>query len=270
MLAISQSGASLILLEGVRHANDAGALTAVVTAHPKAPISLEANFIVETHTGPETNMGKTKGFTTTAFAAVLLGRRIAIHADSDADAALRARYQGLPAAVAETIESSRSVVAKAAQRFRDADALFIVGAGSQVPAALEGALKILEVAKMPVIAKELEEMMHGPYNGIGATTGIVLAADKIGQPHRLKALVEGAKLIGTAFVGIAADQEVAGDCGLFDLVLPPNDDEAVRAVLGVIPLQLLAHDLAAARGAPIDTARYPQLYSVFASKSIYK
>ena len=82
VLAISQSGASLILLEGIRRANAAGALTAVVTADPKAPIPLEAGFVIETHTGSETNLGKTKGFTTTAFAAILLGRRFAMGARS--------------------------------------------------------------------------------------------------------------------------------------------------------------------------------------------
>jgi hypothetical protein len=44
----------------------------------------------------------------------------------------------------------------------------------------------------------------------------------------------------------------------------------VRAILGVVPFQLLAHELAAAREVPIDTARYPQLYPVFVSKSIHK
>ena len=103
VLAISQSGASLILLEGIRRAKAGGAITAVVTAHPKAPIPLEAEFVIETHTGPETNLGKTKGFTTTAFAAVLLGRRMAMGIRPDADAALQARYAELPAGFAAAI-----------------------------------------------------------------------------------------------------------------------------------------------------------------------
>ena len=58
VLAISQSGASLILLEGLRRADAAGAITAVVTADPKAPIALEAGFVIETHTGPEPNRAR--------------------------------------------------------------------------------------------------------------------------------------------------------------------------------------------------------------------
>jgi glutamine---fructose-6-phosphate transaminase (isomerizing) len=270
MLAISQSGASLILLQGIRRANSEGAITAVVTADPQAPIPLEAGFVIETHTGSETNLGKTKGFTTTAFAAVLLGRRLAMGDASDADMVLKARYVDLPASFAAAIAMSQAATAQWVEKFRHADTLFVVGVGSQVPTALEGALKVLEVAKMPVVAKELEEMMHGPFNGVGSATGIVLVADEIAQGHRLSAFIAGVKLIGNAFASIAAGSALAKSHGPFDLVLPPFDDPAVRAILGVIPLQILAHDLAVARGAPVDTARYPQLYSVFASKSFHK
>ena len=269
-LAISQSGASLILLEGVRRANARGAMTAVVTADPKAPIPLEAGFVIDAHTGPEPNLGKTKGFTTTAFAAVLLGRRLAMGAARDADGVLQTRYAHLPASLAAAIEASRAVTDKWAEKFRHADAIFVVGAGAQAPTALEGALKILEVAKMPVVAKELEEMMHGPFNGVGPATGIVLVADEMTHGHRLSAFLAGVKLIGTAFAGIAAGPAVAKSHGPFDLVLPHFDDAAVRAILGAAPFQLLAHDLAAARGAAIDTARYPQLYPVLGSKSFHK
>ena len=270
MLAISQSGASLILLQGIRRANAAGAITAVVTADPQAPIPLEAGFVIETHTGSETSLGKTKGFTTTAFAAVLLGRRLAMGDASDADVVLKSRYADLPASFAATIAMSQAATAQWVEKFRHADALFVVGAGSQAPTALEGALKVLEVAKMPVVAKELEEMMHGPFNGVGSATGIVLVSDEIAQGHRLSAFIAGVKLIGNPFASIAAGAALAKSHGPFDVVLPPFEDPAVRAILGVIPFQILAHDLAIARGAAVDTARYPQLYPVFASKSFHK
>jgi len=265
LVAISQSGASLILLEGVRRANGRGALTAVVTAEPSAPISLEASFVIETHTGPEVNLGKTKGFTTTAVAAVLLGRGVAREGASLGD-----RYADLPDAFARTIEASRAATGAWAKRLHGADALYVVGGGALAPTALEGALKVLEVAKMPVIPKELEEMMHGPFNGVGPDSGILLVADETARQDRLAAFLRGPALIGVPMIGIAAGPAIAGSQGPFELVLPGYEDPAMRAVLAVVPFQLLAHDLAAARGAAVDTARYPQLYPVFASKSIHK
>jgi len=264
VIAISQSGASLILLEGIRRARGRGALTAVVTAEPAAPIPLEAGFVIETHTGPEANLGKAKGFATTAVAAILLGRAIAAPG-----VPLAERHAELPGLFGRTVEASVASAGLWAERFRDADALYVVGGGAFVPTALEGALKMLEVAKMPVIPKELEEMMHGPFNGVGPRTGIVLLADETARQDRLAAFVKGAALVGTSTIKIAGTA-VAEGIGPFDLVLPPCPDAAMRAVLGVLPFQLLAHDLAAARGVAIDTARYPQLYPVFASKSIHK
>lgn len=268
LVAISQSGASLILLEGIRRANTAGALTAVVTAEPAAPIPQEAGFTVVTHTGPEANLGKCKGFTTTSFATVLLGRRLALEATADADRHLRSEYAGVPDLFGEAIATARNATTAWADRLKRADALYVIGAGATVPIAHEGALKVLEVAKMPVIAREIEEMMHGPFNGVGPDTGIIVVADASARRDRLAAFLAGTALIGTTTVSIFGNPKPAD--AMPDLLLPPCDDEAVRAILSVVPFQLLAHELAAARGAAIDTARYPQLYPVFVSKSIHK
>lgn len=268
VLAISQSGASLILLDAIRQANAAGAVTAVITAHLDAPIPREAHFAFQTLTGVESNLGKCKGFTTTAFAALLLGRRLAMGAQDNADCALRAQYGDVPELMAATIQQSLPAIADWVVKFRLANVLFVVGAGVQVPIALEGALKVLEVAKMPVLARELEEMMHGPFNGVGPEAGIVLITDELAQAQRVSAFVEGAALIGTVFASVSSYSTLPPVN--VDLVLPPSDDPGIRTILGVVPFQLLAHDLAVARGVNVDTARYPQLYPVFASKSVHK
>lgn len=269
VLAISQSGVSLVLLEAVRRVNAAGAMTAAVTADPRAGIPTEATFVFETHTGPEENLGKTKGFTTSAFVTAIVGHALAARAAGSVREPLNQTYGQIPDLVQRTLDLSGPVIRDWADRFRDTDSLFVVGSGVQVPIALEGALKVLEVAKMPVIAKEMEEMMHGPFNGVSPRTGMIVLGDKTGEPKRLDALVRGAALIGVPTLTIATGGGVSLSSAAFNLVLPGNDDDALRAILTVLPFQLLARDLAAARGAAIDTARYPQLYPVFASKSIH-
>ena len=268
LLAISQSGASLILLEGVRRAKAAGALTVTITADPLAPIPAEAGFTVAIGVGPETNLAKCKGFTTSAFAAVLLGRRLAMGAVPNADAVLQKDHAAVPDLFSSAIDTAKDAAAVWAMRLRNADALYVVGAGANVASASEGALKVLEVAKMPVVTKELEEMMHGPINGVGPATGVIVVADASARRQRLAALQAGTALIGVTTISIFGSPDLTDTAP--DLLLPACDDEAVRAILAVVPFQLLAHDLAAARGAAIDTARYPQLYPVFASKSIHQ
>jgi glucosamine--fructose-6-phosphate aminotransferase (isomerizing) len=269
VVAISQSGASLILREVVRRANEAGAMTVAITADPHAVVSAEAGFVFETHTGPEENLGKTKGFLTTAFVSAVLGAALAERAAGATSKPLQQGYGAVPALVQQTLDASRPLVREWATKLREADALFVVGSGVQVPIALEGALKILEVAKMPVIAKELEEMMHGPFNGVGPSTGMIVLGDKTSHRVRLDALVRGAAHINVPTFSIATGTGIESLFKPFDLVLPGNDDDALRAILTMLPLQLLAHDLAAERGADIDRARYPLLYPIFASKTFH-
>lgn len=267
VVAISQSGASLTLLEAVRRARAAGALTLCVTADPAAPVAAAAEFVVECLTGEEKNLGKTKGFTTTTVAAVLVGARLASLLVRDRSAEIEAAFSALPAAFAQAIKDGAPVAQKYAERFAQADALYVVGSGSTVPTALEGALKILEVAKMPVLPKDLEEMMHGPYNGIGPQTGVVIVVDEAVRQDRLERFLAGTRLIGTQTFTIALPAAAAPKP--FDLVMPPLAAPALRATLGVVPFQLLAERLATIRGVSPDMARYPQLYPVFASKSIH-
>jgi len=268
VLLISQSAAAYTTLECARAANAAGAMTCVVTAHPQAPIALESNHIVETHTGPEENAGKSKGFTSTAIAAVLLAERISLSGAADADKTLREKYASLPSLFQEALDQSLAGVADWVKRLEKVDALYAVGAGTQVPTAREGGLKVLEVAKLPVLSLDLEEAMHGPMNGVGETTGILLVADVISQPKRLEAFVKGLKVLGGPSVTMAAGPEVSSG-EAFDLVLPPCENAGLRAIRGVVPFQILAHELAAARNVSIDTGKYPQLRPIFQTKSIH-
>ena len=268
LLAISQSGAAYTTLECTQAANRAGAMTCVVTADPRAPIALEAQHVVETHTGPEENAGKTKGFVTTALGAVMAGDRIALGQAPDAEQSLQRTYAELPALFQDAIDRSLAGVSAWVETLAEVNALYVVGAGTQVPTAREGGLKVLEVAKLPVLALELEEAMHGPMNGVDSRTGIILVADAVSRPRRLAAFLKGLSLLDSPAVTMAAGPSLAEDA-TFDLVLPTCENDAVRAIRGVVPFQILAHELAAARNAEIDTGRHPQLRPIFLTKSIY-
>lgn len=270
VLAISQSGAALTLQSVFRQVREAGALTAIVTAFPGAATSSEAEFVVETHTGVEQNMGKTKGFTTSTLVAVMLGRRLALPLGTEGDASLWERHKYIPALLNETIGTCLGVVDQWVDKFRDVQAVLVVGAGAQVAAASEGALKLLEVAKLPVWSLELEEAMHGPVNALGPSTGVVLVADSVPIPERLSGYVNAIDYVGVPFLKFATSAAITEGLGRFDLVLPACEDVAVRTIRSVVPFQILAHALSAARGMPIDTARYPELYKILSYKSFHK
>lgn len=268
LIAISQSGSTLVLAEAVHAARQRRALTVAVTAEPGSPIASAAEFVIETRTGPEEALAKTKGFSSTAMGALLLGPLLA-HPDSAP--AVLATFADLPSAAAEVIAGSRAAVAGWAERFASARALYVVGAGALYPAAREGGLKILEVAKLPVVATELEEMMHGPFNGVGPDTGIILLAAETAVPQRLPAFLKGVAAVDVPFISIAAAPRFAKNVEHdFDLVLPALADESVKPILATVPLQVFAEQFARQRGVAIDTARYPFLYPILGSKAIHR
>ena len=264
VVGISQSGASFILVEGLARARRSGALTIGITAEPAALIGSAAEFLLPTATGPEDAMGKTKGFTTTAFAACWLGWRI------KAPGVVPAAYAGFPDAVAGVVEAVEQTVQHWIEKFVGVQAIFAVGSGGFLPAAWEGGLKVLEVAKQVVVTKELEEMLHGPFNAVGPSSGFILLASHIERQDRLDAFLKAVAALDLPVLAITdARTKVSAGPNILASGLPALGEPALEAILAVVPLQILADRLAAARGLDPDVSRYPFLYKILAAKSIY-
>jgi glucosamine--fructose-6-phosphate aminotransferase (isomerizing) len=264
VVAISQSGATFILVDAIATAREAGCLTLGITAEPQSLLAGAAAHIVLTHTGVEDAMGKTKGFSTTAFAACLVGSLL--HAPDMG----MTRAADIPGATAAVTQSAVDMAENWADLLVDLNVLFVVGSGTLLPAAWEGGLKILEVAKQVVVTKDLEEMLHGPFNGVGPEAGFILLAGSVNRPDRLAAFLKGARAVGSRVLTLA-EPGVARPEGEpdWDLVLPELADPGLLPILAVIPLQILAETLARRRDLNPDTARYPSLYKILAAKSIY-
>ena len=264
VVGVSQSGASFILVEGMRRARQTGSLTIGVTAEPGALLGSAAEFILPTLTGPEDAMGKTKGFTTTALATCWLARELA-----PARATLPT-FDDMPDAVMRTIDDVEARVDRWVTRLGDTQSLFVVGSGDLLPAAWEGGLKVLEVAKQVVVTKELEEMLHGPFNAVGPTSSFILLAGSIERGDRLDAFRKAVAALDLPLVTIAdARTGLGNDPDRTAYSLPMLGEPALEAILAVVPLQILADRLATSRGLDPDTSRYPFLYKILAAKSIY-
>jgi len=265
VIGISQSGASFILVAAMRRARALGCLTLGITAEPASLLAQAAEWIVDCATGPEDALAKTKGFTTTTLGACLVA-----HSLAGTPAVTETFTHELTAAMETIIACSRPKVADWALRFATVSAFFVVGSGIHVPTALEGALKILEVVKMPVIGREIEEMVHGSFNAVGPETGLVLLAGEIPQIDKVQGFRKAAESISAPLMTIA-DQAVADRSGTkdFDLVLPALRLPDLLPLLGIVPLQLLADRMAAQRGVDGDKPRHPSLYRLLKAKAIH-
>jgi glucosamine--fructose-6-phosphate aminotransferase (isomerizing) len=265
-VAISQSGATVSLVEAVARARRLGAVAVGVTAERASPLARAADHVVETRTGPEDVPPKTKGFTTTAAAACRLGVALARRAglDSGECDAVAAALAALPDRTAEALAASDAAAPRLVDRLREASGFFVVGTGTLIPAAYEGALKMLEAAKVFAEGRELEEILHGYFNAIGPETGLVLLAGPGAPPEKVAAFCRAAQIVRAPLVAIAlSDAPVPSP----DLALPEAGHAALAPLVGVLPLQVLAYRLALDRGRDPDRTRYPELYDVFRTKT---
>lgn len=265
VIAISQTGATNVLVEALSIARERGSLSLACTAFPESPLAKAADFVLESQTGPENTPGKTKGFITTTVAVGIVALAIAAN-DND----WKAPAEALISRISDTISATDKVIDGWVDRLKGANALWTVGSGYMAPAAVEGGLKMLEVAKLPVIGKELEEMLHGQFHAIGAGAGIVFLAGMIGKSNRIGDLRRVIDTVNVPVISIA-DAKAAAACAdhEWDLVLDTKGAAPFEALIGAVPLQLLAEKLAVARGLDPDQPRYPELYRVSGSKSIY-
>jgi glucosamine--fructose-6-phosphate aminotransferase (isomerizing) len=269
VVAISQSGGTRTLVEVVRGARERGSRTVAVTADPSSALARAADVIADSRTGAESLYAKTRGFVTTAVAAAMVATSVARglgRIDAYRASRIRAGMDALPSLLEGVIDRSAEVVPDAAARFASVTGLMVVGSGHQWPAAREGALKILEVAKVLVASFELEESLHGPFNAVAPDLGVVLVAGEIPQRERLAAFVRAVREVGAPLL-IVADGGLEDALGQpVDVVLPVASVPELSPVLGIAPLQVLAGHLARMRGADPDATRYPQLYAIFATK----
>lgn len=268
VIGISQSGATVTLSEALDRAKRLGSLTIAVTAEPNSNLARQSDVVVHSQTGPEEVFAKTKGFTSTALAACLFGYACARLYGLTADEQQRIAegLSRLPAAAEAVSDSALQAGPALVERFRTVDGLFVVGTGTMVPAAYEGALKLLEVGKLPVLGRELEEVLHGYFNAIGPETGVVLLAGRIPQVEKIHGFIEAVRHVNGPLV-VVAEQEVGGIAA--DLVVPALGCSELAPLLGVIPMQVMAYELARTRGINPNVTRYPELYSILKTKTIY-
>jgi glucosamine--fructose-6-phosphate aminotransferase (isomerizing) len=170
---------------------------------------------------------------------------------------LVAALAALPGQVGDVLAGAQKsgLYADLAQRFGRFDDFLFLGRGIQYPIALEGALKLKEISYIHGEGYPGGEMKHGPIALIDAQTPTVVVAPRDRLFDKMLSQVEQIKARGgpVLAVGHADDHELSQ---LADAVLPvPLAHELVAPVLTVLPLQILAYEIALWRGADVDQPR---------------
>ncbi len=258
VIGITQSGETADTLAAMRLAKDAGAKVLAVTNIMGSQATRDADAVLYTRAGLEIGVAATKTFLAQVAVMYLLGLRIAELRETLPPVRIEelvAELKALPLKIDETIAAAEEPVAKVAAAHAQKEFFFFLGRHIGQPTAHEGALKLKEISYIPADAYAAGEMKHGPIALIEESTPVVCIATESPVLEKMLSNVEevrarGAETIAIATAGSKRPGEVA------DITIEvAKSDWILQPILAVLPLQLLAYDIAKARGLNVDQPR---------------
>jgi glucosamine--fructose-6-phosphate aminotransferase (isomerizing) len=257
VVAISQSGETLDTLRSCREAKGTGVKSLAITNTVASSIARECDYVFYTHAGPEISVASTKAFTTQIVALYLFAIALGMAKGSLAQDEARRLAQSLfrlPGLLEETLKLSEHI-RQIARRFIKVEHMLYLGRGILHPVALEGALKMKEIAYIHAEGYSAGEMKHGPIALIDENFPAVILAPfgawykkTMGNLEEVKA--RNGRVIG---VGAGGDNAFLSKCDAFIPV--PDCPEELAPVVTTIPLQLFAYHMADLRGTDVDQPR---------------
>jgi len=255
LIPISQSGETMDTLMAMRYAKEKGAKVFSVCNTNGSTIPRESDAVLYTHAGPEIAVASTKAFETQLIAMYLMGLhlgRIRGTISASLMAEIETELAELPAKVEqvlETVEPLRELTRK----FSKSTSMLFLGRHVGYPTALEGALKLKELAYMHAEGFAGGELKHGPIALIESGTPVVAIMPAVGSllAEKMASNIQEVKARGAVIIAIADSPLAAAD----HLVRIPATHEFLQPVLSVVPLQVIAYEMAIARGNDVDQPR---------------
>ena len=262
VVSISQSGETMDTLMAVKYARERGAKTLSICNTQGATIPRESDAIVYTHAGPEVAVASTKAFVAQITALYLMGLHIGRirGAVSAADARDHVReLEAIPGKISQILEREQPRIEQFAHWMADTRSVLFLGRHVGYPIALEGALKLKELAYIHAEGFAAGELKHGPIALIepGQPVFVIVPSPRRSAEMHKKVIssIEEIRARGARVIAIAEE----GDAAVL-----PKADEVLRIplagpffepLLAVVPLHIFAMGLATAKGLDVDQPR---------------
>jgi glucosamine--fructose-6-phosphate aminotransferase (isomerizing) len=218
----------------------------------------DADAVLYIRAGMEISVAATKTFVAQVAAMYLLGLRLAELRGTlppERLAELVAEMKALPSKMEETLAAAAEPARRAAAAHSDQDFFLYLGRHIGLPICLEGALKLKEISYIPTDAYAAGEMKHGPIALLDESTPVICVATDSPILEKVLSNVEevrarGAQTIGIATAGDSRVAEVADET-----IEVAATDWILQPIVAILPLQLLAYDIARNRGLNVDQPR---------------
>ncbi len=258
VIGISQSGETADTLAAMRLARERGAKVLAITNIMGSQATRDADGVLFTRAGLEIGVAATKTFVAQVAAMYLFALKLAeIHGTLEPEARREVvdDLRSMPHLIAQLVDEIEEPVRRIARHWKDSEFFLYLGRHIGLPICLEGALKLKEVSYIPTDAYAAGEMKHGPIALLDENTPVVcVATDSPVLDKMLSNIAEvrarGAHVIAVASEGSGRVAEYAEE-----VIEVPAIDWVLQPLFAVIPLQLLAYEIARARGLNVDQPR---------------
>jgi glucosamine--fructose-6-phosphate aminotransferase (isomerizing) len=260
VVAISQSGETADTLQAIRHARTQRSKVLAICNTNGSTIPRESDAVIYTHAGPEIGVASTKGFITQVIAAYLLGLYLAQVKDTsyaDEIAKVVDELHDMPGHVQRILDSADEIYALAAE-LQGARAVLFLGRHVGYPIALEGALKLKELAYLHAEGFAAGELKHGPIALIepGLPVFCVVPPRGRDQLHdKMVSAIQEIRARGARTIVLAEDDDTGIEEFADTVIRLPWVSTLLQPVLAVVPLQLFACELASLLGHDVDQPR---------------
>ncbi len=261
VVAVSQSGETMDTLMAVRHAREQGAtVLAIVNTHGST-IPRESDAVLYTHAGPEVAVASTKAFLAQIAAAYLLGLYLAQLRGTkfpDEIAEILADLRAMPEKIQKVLDSSDRV-RQIARWMADTTSVLFLGRHVGYPVAMEGALKLKELAYIHAEGFAAGELKHGPIALIepGQPVFIIVPSPRGRDSLHSKVIsnIQEIRARGARTLVIAEEGDDAVLPFADEVFFVPQTPVLMAPLVSVVPLQIFACELATARGLDVDQPR---------------
>jgi glucosamine--fructose-6-phosphate aminotransferase (isomerizing) len=261
VIAISQSGETMDTLMAIRHAREQRSRVLAICNTNGSTIPRESDAVVYTHAGPEIAVASTKAFLTQIVACYLVGLYLAQVRGTkygDEIAAVMGELADLPAAVEKVLETVEPV-RELARAMAEKRSVLFLGRHVGYPVALEGALKLKELAYMHAEGFAAGELKHGPIALIEEGLPVVVVVPSPtarGVLHdKIVSNIQEVRARGAHTIVIADEGDEAVVPYASTLIRVPQVSTLLQPIVTAVPLQVFACEMATVRGHDVDQPR---------------
>jgi glucosamine--fructose-6-phosphate aminotransferase (isomerizing) len=260
VVAISQSGETADTLQAIRHARVQRSKVLAICNTNGSTIPRESDGVIYTHAGPEIGVASTKGFLTQLVACYLLALYLAQVKGTrfgDEISQVMDQLEEMPGHIETVLAKSEEVYALARQHAGAKSVLFL-GRHAGYPVALEGALKLKEIAYLHAEGFAAGELKHGPIALVEEGIPVLCIVPPRGRDFLHDKMVSGIQEVrarGAHTICLAEDDDESITPYADAMIRLPTVPVLLQPLVAVVPLQLFACELATMLGHDVDQPR---------------